>query len=141
MAHNHSDVLENGAHPWLLAHDHRHAKEQSPGFEAYGIKSQSFFVTKPAPVIQGPPRTGQKNHLNWAKNGPRMQAIFLGPKRKSCGTGVFIPRGQSTGTDPQVTYKPEQSQKTKNVDENLEKQKEDYISFSPEIILPEEWTY
>ncbi|KAG6402967.1 hypothetical protein SASPL_135182 [Salvia splendens] len=171
MAHNHSDVLENGARPWLLAHDHRHAKEQSPGFEAYGIKSQSFFEMKPTPVIQGQPRSGQKNHLNWAKSGPKMLAIFLGPKRKSCGTGVFIPRGQSTGTVPQVTNKPalspvllpsrviqalnlnvhelgqeikprsEQSQKTKNIDEKLEKQKEDYISFSPEIILPEEWTY
>ncbi|KAL1539781.1 hypothetical protein AAHA92_24222 [Salvia divinorum] len=169
MAYNHSDALENGAHPWLLAHDHRHAKEQSAGFEAYGIGSQSFFEMKPAPVLQGKSRSGQKNHLNWAKSGPQMQAICLGPKRKSCGTGVFIPRGQPT--DPQVSNKTafspvllpsrviqalnlnvhelgqeikphsEQSQQTKNVDEKLEKQKEDYISFSPEIILPEEWTY
>lgn len=27
------------------------------------------------------------------------------------------------------------------IDEKLEKQKEDYVSFSPEIFLPKEWTY
>ncbi|XP_057800846.1 uncharacterized protein LOC131016223 isoform X2 [Salvia miltiorrhiza] len=180
MAQNHCDVLENGAHPWLLqghariTHDHSHrpAKERSAGFEAYGIKSQSFLEMNPAVVVQGQTRSGQraKNHSNWAKSGPGMQAVFLGPKRKSCGTGVFIPRRHAT--DLQFTNKPAfspvllpsrviqalnlnvhelgqeikpHSEQTKNVaekiDEDLEKQKEDYVSLSPEIFLPKEWTY
>lgn len=54
----------------------------------------------------GQMRSGQRAQRgrNWAKSEPGMQAIFLGPKTKSCGTGVFIPRGQ--GIDLQSTNKP-----------------------------------
>ncbi|KAL8548356.1 hypothetical protein ACS0TY_007614 [Phlomoides rotata] len=98
-----------------------------------------------------------------------MQAVFLGPKKTSFGTGVFIPRGQ--GTDPQFNTKPDfspvllpsrvvqalnlnvhelgqqikpQPEQNKNIlkkiDEKLENIEDD-ASFSPEILLPEEWTY
>ena len=56
--------------------------------------------------FHGETRSGlrAKSYWNRAKSGPGMQAIFLGPKRKSCGTGVFIPRGHET--DLQFTKKP-----------------------------------
>ncbi|KAH6772758.1 hypothetical protein C2S51_011162 [Perilla frutescens var. frutescens] len=116
MAQNHYNVLDNGVQPWLPGgharinshhHDHRRAKEQS-GFEAqYGIKSET---NSPPPVMfEGQTRAGQRgqrvrNQSNWAKSGPGMQAIFLGPNKNSCGTGVFIPRGQ--GINLQFTNKP-----------------------------------
>lgn len=45
-----------------------------------------------------------KYPINWASGGPGMQAVFLDSGKKSCGTGVFLPR--RAGTILQSNKKP-----------------------------------
>ncbi|KAL9236018.1 hypothetical protein vseg_010732 [Gypsophila vaccaria] len=51
-------------------------------------------------------RSGFKSHTrpryknNRTSGGPGMQAVFLEPARKTCGTGVFLPRRAGTELKP-----------------------------------------
>ncbi|KAL2540602.1 hypothetical protein Adt_01580 [Abeliophyllum distichum] len=112
-----------------------------------------------------PQRT--RNPTNWAAGGPGMQAIFLGSRQKSSGTGVFLPR--RGGTDFKFNNKPACSpvllpsrlvqtlnlnvhelghqikppqdvKKNMKGDNNMVKNNNSN-DCSPEIFLPKEWTY
>uniref|UniRef100_F6HQ62 Uncharacterized protein n=1 Tax=Vitis vinifera TaxID=29760 RepID=F6HQ62_VITVI len=56
------------------------------------MKQHSKYSLKPHQKSRFP--------TNWASGGPGMQAIFLDSGRRSCGTGVFLPRRAGTNFQP-----------------------------------------
>ncbi|KAL6505107.1 hypothetical protein OROGR_024924 [Orobanche gracilis] len=104
MAENSYDGLERGVLlQWL---------DDKPTKERFGFRVQQprpRGVKLPSCVESNSPKMSQvqrhlgcgqrpqrKNQIKSASNGLGMQAMFLGPNSKPCGTGVFIPRTEGT---------------------------------------------
>ncbi|KAI3460874.1 hypothetical protein Pfo_017537 [Paulownia fortunei] len=120
MAQNDFGGLEHGILQWLPPKYAGSTQADKPkeqfgvGMQQprrHGIKSPPATESHP-PLFQqqsehsrssdGPRRT--RNKSNWAYGGSEMQAVFLGPNTRRCGTGVFLP--QRPGTDFQPRTKP-----------------------------------
>lgn len=122
MAHDDADVGFEEGLSWLPAHILReacgdHFYQEQVGRRASARHYQNHYHVNASESHPPPPqwKSGRKynnrarygsNNSHRVSGGPGMQAVFLepGPAQKSCGTGVFLPRG--AGADFQPTKKP-----------------------------------
>ncbi|KAJ4842627.1 hypothetical protein Tsubulata_039772 [Turnera subulata] len=86
------DVKDYDKQHEVQYHQYYKVPRMSP--EPYQLRSKS----SPRPHLR------TKNHFNSATGGPGMQAVFLDSGKKSCGTGVFLPR--KPGNSVQCSKRP-----------------------------------
>ncbi|RVX20686.1 hypothetical protein CK203_002695 [Vitis vinifera] len=66
----------------------------------HGLKSAADPAVPVHSKYSLKPHQKSRFPTNWASGGPGMQAIFLDSGRRSCGTGVFLPRRAGTNFQP-----------------------------------------